>query len=183
MLSQAHPFSSLKHAFNLQVNSSCIWDYQKRPFTPLTTCKCTFPSALPMPANQGISCQRDPEAAGISCEGPRRETSPVCAQHSFRGELGPSRWCYTKLDPCRHFIAVLYAVDIVDVIILELVVSIASHAQLLCPGMHCFFRYCGPQRVLQLVAGEQRWSILGKLQRRGVGLCTERLEMRSTATL
>lgn len=136
-----------------------------------------------MPANQGISCQRDPEAAGISCEGPRRETSPVCAQHSFRGELGPSRWCYTKPGPLQHFITVHYAVDIVDVIILELVVSVASPAQLLCSGMHCFFRHCGPQRVLQLVASEQRWSILGKVQRRGVGFCTERLEMWSTPTL
>lgn len=140
MLAQAHPFSSLKHGLNLQVNSSCIWDYQKRPFTLLTTYKGTFPSAFPMPTNQGISCQRDPEAAGISCEVPRRETSPVCAQHSFRGELGPSRWCYTKLDPCQHFITVLYAVDVVDVIILELVVSITSPAQLLCSGMHCFFQ-------------------------------------------
>lgn len=88
-----------------------------------------------------------------------------------------------NLDPCQHFITVHYAVDVVDVIILELVVSVASPAQLLCSGMHCFFRHCGPQRVLQLVASEQRWSILGKVQRRGVGFCTERLEMWSTPTL
>lgn len=84
---------------------------------------------------------------------------PVCAQHSFSGEPGPSRWPYTKPDSYWHFINVIYAVDIVDAIILELVISITTYVLLLCPGVHCIFNCCWPWSILQLIAGEQRCSL------------------------
>lgn len=115
----------------------------------------------------------------------------MCAKHRPPGEPGPSRWYYASLDPCWLFFTVLYAVDAVDGIILELVVSIKTNTQFLClaqahlassvPCAAFLGNHCCPQWFQ--MSREVAWSILGELHRRGLGFCTERQETGSTLNL
>lgn len=129
---------SVKRALNLSVNSghgyikdhSQLWQPPRVPFRLFS-----LPSK---PKNQLWERSRN---CRITPEKLRSEASLMFAKHRPPGEPGPSRWCYASLDPCWLFVTVLYDVDAVDGIILELVVSIKTYTRFLCPGSGtpCFF--------------------------------------------